>query len=146
MIKEIPLYRITTGDQGTRGLLIDRGFKCCTLELPWRNNKRNYSCIPDGIYDCKYVLSGKFGWCYHIQNVPNRNGILIHSGNLAGDRTKGFRTDSYGCILPGKYNGLLYNQQAVLVSRTTLRRFISHMNNEDFRLNIINFIDGGFLC
>ena len=68
--------------------------------------------------------------------VNGRTWILTHSGNLAGDRKKGYRTHSYGCILLGKYFGSLDNQTAVLVSRTTLNRFIRFMGGTSFKLKI----------
>lgn len=65
-----------------------------TLELPWRDNADNISCIPIGIYDVEPYTSEKFPNVYQIKNVPNRDAILIHVGNYAGD--------THGCVLIGK--------------------------------------------
>ncbi|GMO62199.1 MAG: hypothetical protein Ta2D_08510 [Rickettsiales bacterium] len=65
-----------------------------TLELPYLNNQRNISCIPEGIYIVKKNFSNKFGWCFRLSNPVNRSDILIHSGNKI--------TDTSGCILIGK--------------------------------------------
>ncbi|MBW2962319.1 DUF5675 family protein [Mesonia aestuariivivens] len=66
-------------------------FDC--LELPWKNNQQNISCIPEGIYQVKKRTSPKFGEHFHVLNVPGRSYILIHKGN--------YYTDIRGCILPG---------------------------------------------
>ena len=68
-------------------------FSCKTLELPWLNNARRISCIPEGEYTCKAHVSPKFGQTYHVLNVKNRDAILIHHGN--------FNKDTLGCILVG---------------------------------------------
>lgn len=66
-------------------------FDC--LELPWLNNQRNISCIPEGNYDAKKHYSPKFKKSFWLQDVPGRSEILIHKGN--------YHTDIRGCILPG---------------------------------------------
>ena len=65
-------------------------FVCKTLELPWRNNESNVSCIPKGVYTCKYTRSAHFSqmkghdvYTYEITNVPGRAGVRIHSANLS---------------------------------------------------------------
>jgi len=64
-----------------------------SLELPDRNNERNVSCIPEGIYQGIKHQSPKHGDSLWFQNVPNRSEILIHKGN--------YYTDILGCILIG---------------------------------------------
>ena len=64
-----------------------------TLEPPWKENGRNVSCIPKGIYRLKKKTSKSKGFCFEVLDVPERNGILIHRGN--------FPKDTQGCILPG---------------------------------------------
>ena len=66
-------------------------FDC--LELPWENNQRRISCIPEGKYDAKKHFSPRFERSIWLQNVNNRSEILIHKGN--------FFDDILGCILPG---------------------------------------------
>jgi hypothetical protein len=137
-MKEVYLLRLRTSDQGTEGMLITTdGFQCMTLELPWRNNQSNISCIPPGDYDVKIRISSKFGKTYWVSNVPNRSYVLIHSGNYAGDVSKGFKTHVEGCILLGKTFGFLGGQRAILNSRITVYAFMSHMNNEEFILHVV---------
>lgn len=131
------LFRYQQSDQGTEGILATDGFFCKTLELPWRENKRSISCIPSGIYKTVIRQSPKFGSVYHVTNVPDRSFILIHSGNFAGDVSKGFKSNVNGCILLGKDHGYLGEQRAVLSSRITIRKFQSFMKNKPFELHII---------
>lgn len=135
-MKKIFLWRTKSSDQGTEGLLLTDNFMCCTLELPWRNNQRNISCIPKGEYEVIMRKSPRFGFTYWITEVPNRSYILIHSGNVAGDVNKGYKTNVYGCILLGSTHGFLWSQRAVLNSRITIRRFRNFMENKPFKLNI----------
>lgn len=74
-----------------------------TLELPWKDNEPNESCIPDGFYIVKRHNSPTFGECFHVTNVPGRSHILFHAGNYAGSvNPKTGTPDTKGCILPGK--------------------------------------------
>lgn len=68
-------------------------FNCFTIELDWKNNQRNISCIPKGIYSVNEYTSKKFKETIIINNVPNRSGILIHAANRA-------MIDLQGCIAP----------------------------------------------
>ena len=78
-------------------------FSCVTLELPWLDNQRNVSCIPEGIYTTSRHQSPNFGLCFHVQDVPGRSHILIHAGNYVGSiNPKTGTPDTRGCILPGK--------------------------------------------
>ena len=71
-------------------------FYCKTLELPYRDNKKNVSCIPKGSYlvTKRMDLRSKFKYEHlHIKHVVNRKYILIHVGN--------FFDDIEGCVLVG---------------------------------------------
>lgn len=115
----------------------DRGiFVCHSLELPWKENKRNVSCIPPGNYLCSAYHSPKFGQRYLVRNVPDRDGILIHAGNMAGDEAEGLKSDVEGCILLGMSIGTLGTQRAVLSSKVALERFEGFFGFEDFQLNV----------
>jgi len=137
--RTVRLLRTSTSDQGTLGVLVlPDGWECRTIELPWRGNQQNISCIPDGTYDVDWIRSNTFGPSFWVRGVPGRTGILIHSGNLAGDRQQGYRTHSYGCILPGKYPGRLDGQRAVLVSRATVTTLEHRLGSRPFTLQIVN--------
>lgn len=128
MQPDILIVREESTDNGTFGILtLKNGFDCHTLELPWRENKRRLSCIPPGKYEAILHRSPKFGNTVWVQDVPGRSEILIHSGNFAGDRHKGLRTDVDGCILVGKSKGMLFGQPAVLASRLALNELLKQL-------------------
>lgn len=113
----------------TLGIIIAKGkmFQC--LELPWKDNQRNISCIPPGEYIVKFLpksASGKYRNVWHIQDVENRGGVLIHTGNKS--------SHSRGCVLIGLTRGILSGVRAILSSRVALARFNSLMNKETFKI------------
>jgi hypothetical protein len=130
------ITRVYFSDEGTPGTLRIPGFACRTLELPWRDNQVNISCIPEGIYVCKFRVSPKFGPCYHFQDVKGRTWVLTHWGNLAGDREKGFKSHTHGCVLLGSRMGRLYGQLAVLYSKPTFNEFMRVMNKQDIEMTV----------
>lgn len=135
-MRRADIFRLRRSDQGTEGILVSGNYDCRTLELPWRNNQKQISCIPPGEYDVEIRISNKYGRVYWVRHVPNRTYILIHSGNYAGDVSKGYKSHVMGCILLGKESGFLGGQVAVLNSRITVRAFMEEMNYESFRLRI----------
>lgn len=138
----LKLKRQASSDTGTPGRLIfpDRS-QLHTLELPWRNNIRQKSCIPEGSYVCQITRSPRFGRVYTVTGVDGRSHILIHSGNYAGDTDKGYKTHVQGCILLGKRTGALGGQRAVLVSRPAVSEFMSRLAGQPFILEISNAVD-----
>ena len=141
-METVNIFRLQRSDQGTFGKLHYQDFSCYTLELPWRNNQSNISCIPAGEYATKLRVSPKFGQTYWVTKVENRAFILIHSGNWAGDVKKGFKTHVNGCILLGKQRGLLAGQLAVLNSRITVKAFMEKMLYQPFNLKIYEAFSG----
>lgn len=89
-----------------------------TLELPWVDNKKNISCIPEGLYKCISYESKKFGSCLLVKDVPGRLGILFHAGNTA--------KDTRGCILVGLKRD---PSGGILESRQALNRLLSLTKN-----------------
>lgn len=82
--------------EGTNGVLTvntDPVPLCFTIELPWRDNRKNLSCIPAGTYVLKLRYSPKFKWHLHVQKVPGRTLILFHPANHA-------ILELQGCIAP----------------------------------------------
>lgn len=133
------LTRSKSTDVGTFGRLRatcgGAALELVTLELPWRGNQRRVSCIPEGHYDCYYGSSSK-GNVYHVGGVPGRDGILIHAGNWAGDKTKGLRSDVEGCILLGMRRAVLSGQDAVTESKRACEVFKEFMDGQSFHLTI----------
>jgi hypothetical protein len=87
--------------EGTQGILEWNGkLICYTIELPWLNNQRRVSCVPEGEYILQKRYSKKFGWHLHLKNVPGRSLILIHPANNA-------KKELLGCIAPvSKHTGI----------------------------------------
>ncbi len=132
----VNLTRTHTSNEGTLGLLTLAGDYLHTIELPWRDNAPIRWCIPAGGYDVERRISAKYGKCYEVTGVDGRSFVLFHHGNVAGDRFKGYKTNSAGCLLLGSRRGRLYGQQAVLASIPATRKFERVMAFEPFRLEI----------
>ena len=140
MVRSATLRRLPDSNDGTLGVLTANNgrFRCVTMEPPWRDNKRNLSCIPEGWYEVLPHRSPRFGACLLITGVQGRSHILFHTGNLGGDRLKGLKTHTAGCILPGQRRGVLQGQRAVLGSRTAFRKLMAWTEGRPFDLVITN--------
>jgi len=138
----VTLNRYESRDDGTFGILkVNKGpisFSCHTVEPPWRHNARNISSIPSGVYETTRYCSSRFGWCYLVGDVSDRSSILIHPCNWGGDVTKGFRSDTRGCIGLGLDKRMLEGQVAVTDSLLAVAAFESWMGRKDFMLEINN--------
>lgn len=107
-------------------------FSCKTLELPWKNNIVNISCIPVGTYEVKWTRSLKFPvGTYEVQNVSARSGIRIHPAN--------FFYDLLGCIALGDSFIDLNKDGApdVSNSQATINVFNTFFNKQSFILTIL---------
>lgn len=104
-------------------------FKCETLELPWKDNQHNVSCVPKGKYYCTLQ---KFHSVYRYELSPTdpRTGIFMHEGDLY--------TNTLGCILlgvhPADING--DGQIDVTNSTPTVENFIAFFGGRPFTLII----------
>ena len=113
----------TIGDLFYNGTVL-----CKTLELPWKNNKRDESCIPIGIYKCIYDPHiDKF----LVLDVPDRDNIQIHVGNSLKDTT--------GCITVGKKYDSNWN---LVSSRIAFNRIYDAIGTNVFKLYVVSFEDG----
>ena len=101
-------------------------FNCDTLELPWKENKKKISCIPKNSYDCIKREATKNIPYLHvlIMNIPNRDGVCIHKGNLY--------TQIQGCVLVGKGYGDINKdgQLDVLSSGVTFDKMMALLPNK----------------
>lgn len=97
--------------EGTNGTLFASDkFICHTIELPWKDNQRSISCIPEGNYELLSRTSEKFNKHFILKDVENRSLILIHPANNA-------KRELRGCIAPVNcLNGIgrgLYSKKAL---------------------------------
>lgn len=106
-----------------------------TLELPWNNNQRRMSCIPEGVYKVHKIYSPKFGNCFFVNDVPDRSAIEIHAGNYASLLPP---SDTSGCILPGLARGDINDDgvEDITNSRDALHKMLNILPDE-FKLYII---------
>ena len=115
MLLELKRNYFPEGSNGT--LKCDGKFICFTIELPWRNNERSISCIPEGKYFIKKRNSQKFKSHFILLGIPNRSLILIHPANNA-------MKELNGCIAPvTKHAGPgmgLYSRAAFLSLKSVL--------------------------
>lgn len=99
-------------------------FSCKTLELPYKGNAKRKSCIPTGTYKVKKRYSLKYGNHFHIQNVPNRDFILIHNSN--------YWFQLLGCVAVGE-NHIDINKDGkkdVTNSKVTMEKLNKWLPNE----------------
>jgi hypothetical protein len=90
---EILLKRIYHS-QGVNGVISVSGQKLCeSIELPWRENQAEISCIPEGRYLLRLRRSAKFAEHLEVCGVQSRRFILIHPANDALSELR-------GCIAP----------------------------------------------
>lgn len=137
----VTLARRPSTDEGTFGVLTFGAQRCYTVELPWRDNRRQRSCIPPGRYACAIVQSPRFGRVYGVANVPGRTHVLIHSANFGGDVDLGWHTQLHGCIAPCQRLGAMRNpagrmQAAGLVSRPATQALMAWAAGRPFTLEI----------
>ena len=130
MENKITITRTINEDKQTLGVLKYKNFTCFTLELPWKNNQNDVSCIPKGIYKVSKRNSSKYGEHLHILDVPNRTFILVHSGN--------YYKQIQGCVLVGDslidLNKDKYKD--VTNSKKTLEKLLSILPNSNLILEI----------
>lgn len=100
MIYNLSMIRDIHQDRQTKGRLfvldenLQAVFSCFTLELPWKENRQNISCIPVGRYQVVPRYSEKYSHHLHILDVPGREWILIHEANYVHQLR--------GCIAVGR--------------------------------------------
>lgn len=128
-----------THTQGMFSALDEYGnilFQCVTLELPWRDNARGLSCIPEGIYPVRRRKSEKHGEHYQVHQVPGRDLILFHPGNYV--------RELLGCIIPGERFAQLDADGIpdIINTRATLNHMIASLG-EEFTLNIFTAPEPG---
>lgn len=138
MERILTLKRLTpqAADQ-TLGALLDGDTPfCLTLELPWKNNANDISCIPVGSYRAVRAIYASRYTSFLLQDVPGRTGIFLHKGN--------FTTDSRGCIILGERFDVLVNPKtgqmvnSVSSSGDAYNEFMDRLKGVDeFMLNVV---------
>ena len=121
-------------EESTIGELFLNGERMCdTLELPYKDNQRNISCIPAGEYKVRLRLPRESATRDYmhllVKDVKDRDYILFHIGNSA--------KDTRGCVLVG-----LGSEQDVVHNSTLamdlLIKEVIHLGGENINLIIKN--------
>lgn len=129
-MKTINIRRIKS-DECTIGFGEFCGFNFVTLELPWRDNRPNVSCIYPGLYKAKKYFSPSLNReVILLEDRAGRTWIEIHNGN--------FTYQIKGCILVGEFVGFVNNDSIpdVTNSEKTLDKLLSMLPDE-FEISII---------
>lgn len=126
------LPRIAQSEHGTFGALVREDLVpfALTLELPWRGNETDVSCIPPGMYCCEPFLSPVRGKVFKLVNVPGRTDVELHSGNVMAN--------SRGCILVGEAFEPIKGQDGIAYSRDAYAELLTLTNWQPFELTIID--------
>ena len=137
------LVRAPSTESGTFGFLAfpAEGISFYTAELPWRDNRPEESCIPAGTYQVTWDTAGDVVG-YLLQGVPGRGEIQIHVGTWAGDRRKGLRSDSKGCILLGLSRLVIQGQPAIGRSRLAIQQLHAFLAGKPWILTIVDGYNG----
>jgi len=110
-------------------------FECKTIELPWKDNQHDVSCVPEGVYNVKKIISPTKGKCFLLENVPNRGAVEIHIGNFAA----GKKIDTLGCVLPGMSFGDRNNDGILdVVDSTKAMEKLLEILPDEFELTIVS--------
>jgi hypothetical protein len=140
-MKSMELIRVAYTDNATFGVLKHEGIPfALTLERPWRNNENGKSCIPEGVYrvlrcrkspDYGFKDSPQFGNTFQVYQVPKRNLILFHKGNIDDD--------TRGCILVGEQFEVVKGEAGIAASKQGFEQFLDKLKDVDeFELTIRN--------
>lgn len=122
-MKTFTLYRYYYGENHTLGLMFIEGiYACDTLELPWKDNSRDVSCIPEGIYNIFKVPSSD-GFRVAVEPVKDRTAIQIHAANHVRELR--------GCIAVG-----VKSLNMVMQSRDKLGKLLQLLGSEKGVLDI----------
>jgi hypothetical protein len=109
----------------------ERVFDFLTLELPWKDNQRRVSCIPEGEYLVQKMpptAKRKYEY-FHVLNVPGRDAILFHPGN--------YTRQILGCILPGESHVDLDKDGTTDITNTTATlKILTALMPDKFKLVI----------
>ena len=129
-LKLFTIKRTHSLPDGTFGVMDCEGVPfCLTIELPWKDNKTNISCIPTGEYTCKRVTSPKFGETFEVTGVPSRDHVLVHVANTV--------SDLLGCIGVGEQFEPIDGKNAVVMSKNAFWEFMKKCSGiDEFKLVI----------
>lgn len=79
-MSNVVIERVYLPTETLGSMYVNGEFACKTMELPWKDNQRSISCIPEGSYKViKQPPKADRPYPYfRFPSVPGRTGILIH--------------------------------------------------------------------
>lgn len=107
----VEVVRGLSTPHGTPGkwTILETGWTCDTLELPWADNERGRSCTIADTYLAKLELSEHLGGprhqVYRIEDKHGRENVMVHNANFAGEVKIGDETQLHGCTAVGRGYG-----------------------------------------
>lgn len=113
----LEIHRIYQTEELTLGIFfLNEKPSFISLELPWKNNESQVSCIPIGEYLCvrrkaSANITADIGEAFEIKSVPNRSDILIHVAN--------YPKEIKGCVAIGMRWG--WNLEGVFDSKLAFK-------------------------
>lgn len=128
---ELLLKRIHKTANSTIGeLSINGKFECYILEDIEREVKiKGKTAIPKGRYEIAITYSNRFKKLLPLLlNVPNFEGIRIHTGNTA--------KDTEGCLITGKNRGIDIVSNSRLAFESLFSKLTSAVKKEKVFINI----------
>lgn len=129
-MKRVVLERRELDFRSTFGILTAGKVKFHTLELGWRLNAKDVSCIPEGIYPVVWEFSARFGReLFELKGVSGRSEIKIHPANLPSELN--------GCIALGRMKGQINGERGILQSRQAVTHFEQIMGTDPFEIEIV---------
>lgn len=130
---KIAVLRGAQSEAGTFGMFVPDSLIPfgVSLELPPRDNEQNRSCIPAGTYRCEPFYSPSMRMkVYLLKDVPGREGILIHPGNIMAHTA--------GCILTGEAFEPVLGENGIAYSKDAFQELVALTKWEPFDLTIID--------
>jgi hypothetical protein len=141
------IVRVVSTIDGIAGMFMhEYRFPICnTLELPWKDNAHNISCIPPTVivdqvggrtriipdYICLRTVSPNGIVRWEVTGVEGRSSILIHGGNTI--------EDTEGCIILAEKFDVVGARNGVLESTEAYDEFMAVTAGEkEMRLRIID--------
>ena len=154
----LKLKRVGKGKESTAGILsVNDKILCQVIELAYKDNQREISCVPTGTYRIAFRKEGGFynryiakKWAAEIeqsrgmlelQDVPGRDYILIHVGNWAGGYSKPSNTE--GCLLLNERvsqleNGEWIGSSSVSAYKSVYKAIAQWLEHDDVQIEIVD--------
>lgn len=119
----LTVLRLEETSEHTLGVIAVNGkLICYSLELPWKDNEQNISCIPFGCYRAHRYVSRDHGSTFRFECVPGRSEIIFHAGNSV--------KDTEGCILLGTRPGYHRYRRWLWGSQDAFRELMDELSGK----------------